>query len=159
VLVVRVHPELLSHSNVPGELLEGDLWDRRYEDIRAFEKHLSRNGTVIRKFFLHVSHAEQKRRLLARLDEPAKQWKFSAADVVERTHWKRYMSAYEDAIRATASERSPWYVIPADHKWFTRIVVAAVLVDALASLELEYPKLSPAQRTELTRARKALEND
>src|SRR5262249_19143385 len=150
------HAHLLAQEKVPAPLLARDLWEKRHEDIRGFERYLARNGTVVRKFFLHVSHAEQKRRLLARLDDPAKQWKFSAQDVAESGHWKNYLKAYEDAIRATASERAPWYVVPADHKWFTRIVVAAVLVDTLESLELEYPKLSKAQLVELAKAKKAL---
>src|SRR5262249_1150435 len=121
--------------------------------------YLSRNGTVTAKFFLHVSHAEQKRRLLERLDDPAKQWKFNAQDIVERRHWKRYQQAYEDAIRATAREHAPWYVVPADHKWFTRIGVGAVLVDTLEALELEYPKVSKAQHAELAKAKKALSGE
>ncbi|TMQ65706.1 MAG: polyphosphate kinase 2 family protein [Candidatus Eisenbacteria bacterium] len=156
VLVVRVHPEFLATEKIPPHLVEGDIWDRRYEDIRAFERHLSRNGTIIRKFFLHVSRGEQKRRFLKRLDDPAKQWKFSTADIAERALWKSYMEAYEEMIRATASERAPWYVVPADNKWFTRIIVAAVMVDALGSLELSYPKLTKAQAAELAKTRQML---
>jgi len=156
VLVVRVHPELLAREKLPARLLEGDLWKQRYEDIRHFERFMGRNGTCIVKFFLHVSRGEQRRRFLERLDDPAKQWKFSSADLEERARWKKYMRAYEQMIRATASENAPWYVVPADHKWFTRIVVAAVMVDALESLDLSYPKLTPAQRTELAKIRRAL---
>jgi PPK2 family polyphosphate:nucleotide phosphotransferase len=156
VLVVRVHPELLAHEKLPAQLVDDDLWKRRYQDIRDFERHLTRNGTVILKFFLHVSSAEQRRRILERLDDPAKQWKFSATDLAERERWKDYMRAYEEMIRATATERAPWYVVPADHKWFTRIVVAEVIVHALESLDLSYPRLSRAQRAELARAKRAL---
>jgi PPK2 family polyphosphate:nucleotide phosphotransferase len=156
VLVVRVHPELLGHEKLAPVLLEGNLWKRRYEDIRSFERHLARNGTIVLKFFLHVSRAEQRRRFLARLEDPTKHWKFSAGDLVERARWKRYMVAYEEMIRATASERAPWYVVPADHKWFTRIVVAAAMVDALAALHLSYPEVSRAQRRELARMKRAL---
>jgi len=156
VLVVRVHPELLAKQKLDPRLLDGDIWERRYQDIRGFERHLSRNGTRIVKFFLHVSREEQGRRFLERVDDPAKQWKFSAADVAERARWKRYMHAYEEMIRATASEEAAWHVVPADHKWFTRIVVAAVMVDALESLDLGYPKLTREQRVELSRVRRAL---
>jgi len=133
------------------------IWQERYEDIRNFERYLARNGTVIRKFFLHVSKDEQKRRFMSRLDEPEKNWKFSANDVAERRHWRDYQRAYEDAIRATASEEAPWYVVPADNKWFTRLVVAAAIVDALAELDLHYPKVSAAQRKALAAARRELE--
>jgi PPK2 family polyphosphate:nucleotide phosphotransferase len=156
VLVVRVHPEILAREKLAPELLEGDLWERRFEDIRGFERFLSRNGTAIVKFFLYVSPGEQRCRFLERLDDPAKQWKFSAADLAERARWKRYMHAYEEAIRATARKHAPWYVVPADHKWFTRIVVAAAMVDALEALDMSYPKLDAAQRAELNRVRRAL---
>jgi PPK2 family polyphosphate:nucleotide phosphotransferase len=156
VLVVRVHPEFLARQKLPPSLVDRKIWDRRYQDIRAFERHLARNGTVVRKFFLHVSRAEQKRRFLQRLDQPEKNWKFSAADVGERAHWKRYMNAYEDMIRATASKAAPWYVIPADNKWFTRIIVATAVVEALFSLELSYPQLGKPQLAELAAAKKAL---
>jgi PPK2 family polyphosphate:nucleotide phosphotransferase len=156
VLVVRVHPEILARQKLAPELLEGDLWERRFEDIRGFERFLSRNGTAILKFFLYVSPGEQRRRFLERLDDPAKQWKFSAADLAERVRWKRYMHAYQEAIRATARKHAPWYVVPADHKWFTRIVVAAAMVDALDALDMSYPKLDTAQRAELNRVRRAL---
>jgi PPK2 family polyphosphate:nucleotide phosphotransferase len=156
VLVARVHPEILERQRLPPELVTKHVWHQRYEDIRSFERYLARNGTVIRKFFLHVSKGEQKRRFMSRLDEPAKNWKFSANDVAERRHWKAYQRAYEDAIRATASDEAPWYVVPADHKWFTRLVVAAAIVDALAELDLHYPKVTPAQRRALAAARREL---
>jgi PPK2 family polyphosphate:nucleotide phosphotransferase len=159
VLVARVHPEVLERQKLPPELVTKRIWEERYEDIRGFERYLARNGTVIRKFFLHVSKAEQKRRFTARLDEPEKNWKFSANDVAERRHWKDYQRAYEDAIRETATPEAPWYVVPADHKWFTRLVVAAAIVDALASLDLHYPKLSPAQKKALALARRELERE
>jgi len=159
VLIARVHPEVLAHQKLPPQLVTKDIWDERYEDICNFERYLSRNGVVIRKFFLHVSKAEQKRRFLSRLDEPAKNWKFSANDVAERGHWKDYQRAYEDAIRATATEYAPWYVVPADNKWFTRLVVAAAIVDALAGLDLHYPKVSAEQRRALVAARRQLDRE
>jgi PPK2 family polyphosphate:nucleotide phosphotransferase len=159
VLIVRVRPELLAKEPLAPELLKGDLWERRYQDIRAFERHLARNGTRVVKFFLHVSRDEQKRRFLARLEDPAKQWKFSVPDLSERTRWKQYMKAYEEMIRATATEDAPWYVVPADHKWFTRIVVAAALVETLDALELSYPSLTRAERAELAKARRQLMAD
>jgi PPK2 family polyphosphate:nucleotide phosphotransferase len=157
VLVVRVHPELLAKEKLAPELLKGDVWERRYEDIRNFERHLAHNGTSILKFHLNVSPEEQRRRFLQRIEDPAKQWKFSAADIAERAKWKQYMQAYEDMIRATASEHAPWYVVPADHKWYTRIVVAAAMVDALESLDLAYPTLTEAQRADLAKVKKALQ--
>jgi PPK2 family polyphosphate:nucleotide phosphotransferase len=156
VLVVRVHREILAAQKTPPELVTKNIWDERFEDIGAFERYLCRNGTVIRKFFLHVSRAEQKQRFLERIDEPAKNWKFSAADAAERKHWKEYMDAYEDMIRHTSSPDAPWYVVPADNKWFTRLVVAAVVVETLESLNLSYPKVGPAQRKQLEAARRAL---
>ena len=156
VLVARVHPEILQRTKLPPSLLTKDLWEERYEDIRAFERYLARNGVVIRKFFLHVSRSEQKRRFLARLDEPAKNWKFSASDAVERRFWKDYQSAYESAIRATATKHAPWYVVPADNKWFLRLVVAAAIVDTLAQLDLHYPKVDAAKRKELQEVRREL---
>jgi PPK2 family polyphosphate:nucleotide phosphotransferase len=156
VLVAKVHPEILERQKLPPELVSKRLWEERYQDIRSFERYLARNGTVIRKFFLHVSKGEQKRRFLSRLDEPEKNWKFSANDVAERRHWKDYQRAYEDAIRATSTPESPWYVVPADHKWFTRLVVAAAIVDALAGLDLHYPKVGAAQRRALAAARREL---
>jgi PPK2 family polyphosphate:nucleotide phosphotransferase len=156
VLVARVHPEILEREKLPRELVTPKIWKHRYEDINAFERYLARNGVVVRKFFLHVSKAEQRRRFLARLEEPEKNWKFSARDVAERRHWRAYQKAYEDAIRATASEHAPWYVVPADHKWFTRLVVAAAIIDALGKLDLTFPALDPAKRRGLAAARRAL---
>jgi PPK2 family polyphosphate:nucleotide phosphotransferase len=156
VLVVRVHPEILAAQKIPAPLVTKRVWDERFEDINTFERYLCRNGTVIRKFFLHVSKAEQKRRFLERVDEPAKNWKFSATDVAERDHWKDYMDAYEDMVRRTSSPHAPWYVVPADNKWFTRLVVAAVLAETLESLGLTFPKIGPAQRKVLDTARRAL---
>ena len=159
VLVARVHPEILAGQKLPPELVTKRIWDERLEDITNFERHLARNGVVILKFFLHVSKAEQKRRFLARLDEPAKNWKFSPSDVAERRHWKEYQQAYEEAIRGTAAKHAPWYVVPADHKWFTRLVVAAAVVDALADLGLSYPKLDAAKRKALAAAGRELARD
>ncbi len=156
VLVARVHPEILGRQKLPPSLVTKDIWEDRYEDIRSFERYLSRNGVVIRKFFLHVSKGEQKRRFMARLDEPEKNWKFSANDVAERRFWKDYQRAYEDAIRATATKHAPWYVIPADHKWFTRLAVAAAIVDTLAQLDLHYPVVDAAKRRALLAARREL---
>jgi PPK2 family polyphosphate:nucleotide phosphotransferase len=156
VLVVRVHRELLDRQKLPRKLLNNTIWKDRYEDIAAFESYLARNGVLVRKFFLNVSRQEQKRRFLERLDEPEKNWKFSLADSRERQSWSHYMSVYEDMIRHTATPRAPWYVIPADHKWFTRLVVAAVIVDALERLKLEYPRVDAARRKELAVARAAL---
>jgi len=157
VLVVRVHPEILAKEKLAPELVKDDIWERRFEDIRHFERHLTRNGTTIVKFFLNVSPGEQRRRFLQRLEDPAKQWKFSAADLAERAKWKLYRKAYEDMIRATATEHAPWYVVPADRKWFTRIVVAAAMVDALESLDLAYPEVTKAQEAELAKVKRALE--
>ncbi|HXV77450.1 MAG TPA: polyphosphate kinase 2 family protein, partial [Candidatus Polarisedimenticolaceae bacterium] len=145
-LVVRVHPELLAAQKVPPKLVTDKIWKERFRDIRAFERYLARNGVLVRKFFLHVSKKEQKRRFLARLDDPAKNWKFSINDAKERDHWDDYMKAYEQMIRHTASKQAPWFVVPADIKWFTRLVVAAAVIDALASLELAFPKISDRQR-------------
>jgi PPK2 family polyphosphate:nucleotide phosphotransferase len=156
VLVVRVHPEVLAGQKLPPSLAGKDLWEQRYQDIRHFERYLGRNGVVVRKFFLHVSRGEQKRRFMERLDEPEKNWKFSAADVAERGHWKEYMRAYEDAIRATATEEAPWYVVPADNKWFTRVVVAAAIIDALGGLDLHYPRVDKEKRKALAAARRKL---
>jgi PPK2 family polyphosphate:nucleotide phosphotransferase len=156
VLVVRVHPEFLQRQRLPPGLLGKDLWARRHRDIRGFERYLANNGVLIRKFFLHVSRGEQKRRFLERIAEPEKNWKFSAADVAERAHWKEYLAAYQDMIRETAAPHAPWSVVPADNKWFTRMVVAATVVDALGSLDLAYPTLDAAQKAALAEARKAL---
>jgi PPK2 family polyphosphate:nucleotide phosphotransferase len=156
VLVVRVHPELLGHQRLPDSVVTKRIWEDRFEDIRNFERYLTRNGVAIRKFFLHVSKGEQKRRFLSRLDEPDKNWKFSAADLAERGHWKEYQDAYEEAIRETATEHAPWYVVPANNKWFTRLVVAAAIVDALDDLDLDYPELGEEQRQTLEKARREL---
>lgn len=155
-LVVRVHPELLEKQKLPLELIGKDIWDERFKDIRAFERYLGNNGVVVRKFFLNVSRKEQKNRFLERIENPDKNWKFSSADVKEREHWDEYMEAYEDMIRHTATKNSPWYVVPADNKWFTRIVVAGAIIDALDSLNLAYPEVSPEQKAELTAAKKEL---
>ena len=156
-LVVRVHPELLARQSLPPQRLGPQIWQERFHDIRHFEAYLGRNGVVVRKFFLHVSKQEQKKRFLKRLDEPEKHWKFSAADVRERGHWQAYMHAYEEMIQHTASGEAPWYVVPADHKWFTRLVVAAAVIDTLLSLDLHYPSVSPEMRNDLEAARRELE--
>jgi PPK2 family polyphosphate:nucleotide phosphotransferase len=155
-LVVRVHPELLETQKLPPGLVTRDIWKERFEDIRGFERFLTRNGVVIRKFFLHVSKKEQKRRFVERLENPAKNWKFSSADVAERRHWARYMRCYEDTIRHTATPEAPWYVVPADNKWFTRLVVASAVIDALWSLDLSLPPMGAERRRELAAAKKAL---
>ena len=154
--MVRVHPELLEKQRLPPKLVTKDIWKERYQDIRSFERYLTRNGVVIRKFFLHLSKKEQKKRFLERLEEPEKNWKFSADDTKEREYWNDYMEAYEDMIRHTATKHAPWYVVPADNKWFTRAVVAAAVIDAMASLDLKYPKVSEEKLKELTAAKRAL---
>jgi PPK2 family polyphosphate:nucleotide phosphotransferase len=156
VLVVRVHPDVLKAQALPPSLVSKNIWEERFEDIRHFEKHMARNGTVIRKFFLHVSKKEQKARFLARLDEPAKNWKFSTGDLRERECWEDYQDAYDDLIRNTATKDAPWYVVPADNKWFTRLVVSAVIVDTLEGLNLAYPKVDAAKRKELDAAKALL---
>jgi PPK2 family polyphosphate:nucleotide phosphotransferase len=155
-LVVRVHPEMLARQKLPRERVGTQIWKERFEDITNFERYLDRNGVLVRKFFLHVSEKEQRKRFLDRLNDPEKNWKFSGADIAERRRWRDYMDAYEDMIRHTATDYAPWYVVPADNKWFTRIVVAAAVIDALESLDLRYPKVGPAQQKELAAARKAL---
>ncbi|MBU3666356.1 MAG: polyphosphate kinase 2 family protein [Chthoniobacterales bacterium] len=156
VLVVRVHPEILHKQKVPPALLKKKIWDQRHRDIRAFERYLGRNGILVRKFFLNVSKNEQKKRFLERIETPEKNWKFSSADVRERAHWDDYQRVYEDMIRATATEEAPWYVVPADHKWFSRLVVAAAVIETLASLDLAYPVIGAAQKKELAAAKKEL---
>jgi PPK2 family polyphosphate:nucleotide phosphotransferase len=156
VLVVRVHPEFLGRQKIPPELVTENIWKERFEDINALERYLHRNGVVILKFFLHLSKGEQRRRFLGRLEEPDKNWKFSTADMQERQHWGEYAKAYEDMIRNTATKHAPWYVVPADHKWFTRLVVAEAVVDALESLNLKYPEVDAAKRKELAAVRKQL---
>jgi PPK2 family polyphosphate:nucleotide phosphotransferase len=157
VLVVNVHPEFLAKQKIPPELVGNRVWRDRYQDIRSFERYLSRNGVLVRKFFLHLSRKEQERRFLERLDNPDKNWKFSSSDAEERTHWKSYMAAYEAMIQNTATQRAPWYVVPADNKWFTRVIVAAAIIDALASLDLAYPEVDAAKLEELAAARSMLE--
>jgi PPK2 family polyphosphate:nucleotide phosphotransferase len=155
-LVVRVHQELLEKQRLPAELVTSNIWEERFEQIRNFESHLTRNGTIVRKFFLHVSKKEQRKRFLKRLEDPAKHWKFSSADLEEREYWDNYQSAYEEMIRYTATEHAPWYVVPADRKWFTRLVVAATVVDTLSQLNLQYPQLSEGQEDELKNAKRRL---
>jgi PPK2 family polyphosphate:nucleotide phosphotransferase len=156
VLVVKVHPEHLDAQHLPPGKRGKRFWRERYEDIVAFEHHLARNGTVILKFFLNVSREEQKRRFMERLDRPEKNWKFSAADVAERAHWDAYMRAYEDALSATSTDEAPWYVVPADHKWVTRAVIADILTSSIRSLGLTFPQLNDRQRGELAVARQKL---
>ena len=156
VLVVRVHQELLTNERLPTELVSAKIWDERLEDIRAFERYLGRNGVMVRKFFLHVSKAEQRRRFLKRLEQPEKNWKFSMTDVSERAHWNEYMSAYEKAIRGSATPDAPWFVVPADHKWYTRLVVVGAVIDAMLEMDLAFPTLDAERRAELDVARKAL---
>lgn len=156
VLVVRVHPDVLAREKLPESRVGKHVWHERYQDIASFERYLDRNGVLVRKFFLHVSKEEQRRQFLARLDQPEKNWKFSLADVRERGHWGAYMRAYENMIGATATKRAPWFVVPADNKWFTRLVVAAAVVAALQEIGLAFPRLPPERRAELAAARKAL---
>jgi PPK2 family polyphosphate:nucleotide phosphotransferase len=155
-LVVRVHPEFLSKQRLPPELVTRDIWKDRFQDIRSFERYLVRNGIVIRKFFLHVSKKEQKKRFLERVEDPAKNWKYSATDMEERQFWGQYMGAYEDMVRQTATKDAPWFVVPADNKWFTRVVVAAAVIDALASLNLSYPEVGKEKLKELVAVKQAL---
>ena len=157
VLAVRIHPEILAKQRLPEKLVAKDIWKERYEDINAFERYLTRNGTVIRKFFLHVSRDEQRKRFLERLEKPEKHWKFSPADVGERAHFAGYMSAYEDMIRHTSTELAPWYVVPADRKWFTRLVVSAAIIDAIQSIDPRFPEVDAEVRAEFARVKAALE--
>ena len=159
VLVVRVHPELLAGSQMPESLIGPQIWRQRFEDIRNFERHLARNGTLVLKFFLNVSREEQRKRFLDRLDDPDKQWKFSAGDIAERELWPKYMTAYDEAIRETSTADAPWFVVPADRKWFGRLVVAAAVVDALDRLKPAYPEADADRRKRLAEARKALETE
>jgi len=156
VLVVRVHPEFLAKQKIPRELVTKNIWNERFQDIRSFERYLSRNGIKVVKFFLHVSDKEQRRRFLERAENPEKNWKFSASDMAERDHWDEYQDAYEDMIRNSATKESPWYVVPADKKWFTRVVVSAAVVDTLVSLGLAYPKVDKKRLEEIASAKKAL---
>jgi PPK2 family polyphosphate:nucleotide phosphotransferase len=159
VLVVRVHKELLEREKMPPSLVTRDIWNERFADINAYEQYLSRNGVVIRKFFLNLSKDEQKRRFLKRLDEPDKNWKLSSADIAERERWPEYMTAYEEMIQNTATPHAPWYVVPANNKWYTRLVVAAAIVHAMEDLNLHYPTVDADQRKELKAARAALEHE
>jgi PPK2 family polyphosphate:nucleotide phosphotransferase len=159
VLVVRVHPDVLAAEKLPPTLVTKNIWEERFEDINNFERYMTHNGIAVVKFFLHLSKKEQKRRFLERLDTPAKNWKFSGADIKERACWDDYQQAYEEAIRATASEHAPWYVVPADHKWFTRLVVSQVLVGELKALKLEYPKVTGEVKKALAAARRGLEKE
>ena len=156
VLVVRVHPEFLEKQKLPRKLISREIWKERYEDIRNFEQYLTRNGVVIRKFFLHVSKKEQKKRFLERLENTEKHWKFSASDTKEREFWDDYMEAYEDMIRHTATKNAPWYVVPADNKWFTRVVVAAAVIEVLTDLNLKFPEVNQARLKELAAAKASL---
>ncbi len=158
VLAVRVHPELLAQKKIPANLVTDNIWEKRFEDINAFERYLTGNGIVVLKFFLHLSKQEQKRRFLKRLEQPEKNWKFSMSDVLERQHWDKYMRAYEEMIRNTSTKHAPWYVVPADHKWFARLVVAEATIDAMESLDLSFPKMDAQRRKELKAARSALEH-
>jgi PPK2 family polyphosphate:nucleotide phosphotransferase len=156
VLVVRVHPEFLAKQKLPPKLVGKKIWEERFEDIRSFEQYLARNGVVVRKFFLNVSRKEQKRRFLDRIDDPLKNWKFSSNDANERDFWDGYMEAYEEMIQETATKEAPWYVVPADNKWFTRVVVAAAVIDTLDSLDLAYPEVDEGKLNELAAAKKKL---
>jgi len=158
VLIVRVHPEILKSQKTPPSLVGKKIWEERFEDICGFERHMARSGTVIRKFFLHLSKKEQKKRFLARLEEPEKNWKFSASDIHEREYWDDYQNAYEEMIQATSTKDAPWYVVPADNKWFSRLVISTVVVDTLKSLDLCYPKVDEAKLKELKAAKKILES-
>ena len=156
VLTVRVHPEYLERQRLPDSVTGRDIWQKRFDDIRNFESHLARNGTMVLKFFLNVSKKEQRKRFLDRIDEPAKRWKFSMGDVSERKLWPKYQVAYEELIRETSTPQAPWFVVPADHKWFTRLVVAGAIVQAMEGLKLDFPKVEGAALEELSKARKAL---
>ena len=156
VLVVRVHPEVLRRQRLPAPYVGKKIWDERLADIAHFEDYLTRQGTILLKFFLHVSREEQKKRFMARLDKPRRHWKFSSADIRERGFWGDYMHAFEEAIRATAAPHAPWFVVPADNKWFTRLVVSAAIVEAVEKLDLTYPKIDAAKKKELAAARAAL---
>jgi PPK2 family polyphosphate:nucleotide phosphotransferase len=159
VLVVRVHKDLLEHQGLPPKLITKDIWTERYEDINAFERHLARSGTLPLKFFLHVSKKEQQKRLLERIDDPAKQWKFNAGDIGERKLWDQYAAAYQDMIRATATEDAPWHVVPADHKWFTRLVIAAAIIERIEAINPKFPTLSEDQVRALASVRAGLAED
>jgi len=155
--VVRVHPEILAKQKLPPKLVTKDIWRDRFEDISAMERHLVRNGTMVLKFFLNVSKQEQRERFLDRLEEPAKNWKFSMADIGERKLWDKYQAAYQDMIRHTSTKLAPWIVVPADHKWFARVVIGSSIVTALDRLDLQFPKVDKAERSEFAKVREALE--
>jgi PPK2 family polyphosphate:nucleotide phosphotransferase len=159
VLIVRVHPEILQNEKLPAKLVTKHIWQERFEDINCFERHLTRNGIAVVKFFLHLSKGEQKRRFMERLDNPEKNWKFSAADVKEREHWDAYQDAYEDMIEHTAAPHAPWYVVPADNKWFTRLLVSQAIVETLKSMKLSYPKVAGKEKAALEEARRELESE
>jgi PPK2 family polyphosphate:nucleotide phosphotransferase len=159
VLIVKVHPELVPPQRIPDAKVNKSFWENRYEDINNFERHLSRNGTVILKFFLNVSKEEQRKRFLARIEKPDKHWKFSPADVTERGYWDDYMAAYEDAISATSTKWAPWFIVPADHKWVTRAIVALVIADSIQKLDLNYPEVTPEMEQEIQKAKKLLEEE
>jgi PPK2 family polyphosphate:nucleotide phosphotransferase len=159
VLIVRVHPEILDGEKLPKKLITPQIWSERLEDIAAFERYLGRNGVIIRKFYLHLSRKEQKKRFMKRLEDPEKHWKFAASDVGERQFWPQYMAAYEQAIAATSTAEAPWFIVPADHKWFSRLFVAAVLSQTLQSLNLKYPEVSKEEQQQMAEARKALESE
>jgi PPK2 family polyphosphate:nucleotide phosphotransferase len=158
-LVVRVHPEVLAKEKIPPALATRNIWRERFEDISAFERYLRRNGTIILKFFLNVSKQEQRERFLERLDEPAKHWKFSMADIAERAKWARYQAAYQEVIRHTSSASAPWHVVPADHKWFARVVIGSAIVSALEKLDLQFPRVDAASLQEFRQVREALQNE
>ena len=156
MLVVRVHPEFLAKAKLPPKLVDKNIWDERFEDIRNFEQYPTRNEIVVRKFFLHVSKKEQKQRFLDRIDDPLKNWKFSSNDANERDYWDDYMKAYEEMIQETATKEAPWYVVPANNKWFTRVIVGSAVIDALDSLDLAYPEVDESKLKELAVAKKKL---
>jgi PPK2 family polyphosphate:nucleotide phosphotransferase len=158
-LVVRVHPEMLAKEKIPPRLVTRNIWRERFDDISAFERYLARNGTIILKFFLNVSKQEQRERFLERLDQPAKNWKFSMADITERAQWARYQAAYQEIVRHTSSVVAPWHVVPADHKWFARVVIGSTIVSALEKLDLQFPRADAASLEEFKRVRVALENE
>jgi PPK2 family polyphosphate:nucleotide phosphotransferase len=159
VLTVRVHPQILAAEQLPADCVTRHIWRHRFKDINAFERHLFHNGTIIRKFFLHVSRSEQRRRLLQRLDDPTKNWKFRSGDLDDRAKWKEFMSAYAEALAATTRDHAPWYVIPADHKWFAHTLIAEIIVKTLEDLDLSFPRLTASRRRELARARRRLVGD
>ena len=159
LLVVRVHPEILTKQRIPPQLVTKNIWRERFEDVAAFEKYLARNGTVVLKFFLNVSKDEQRKRFLARLDEPSKNWKFSMADVAERALWDKYQAAYQDVLRHTSAKHAPWHVVPADHKWFARVVISSAIVSAMEKLDLSFPEPEKGKTDELKKARDTLEKE